>query len=99
DLIVAVPFTYLVFALADGAARERERLPALGLLGVLVVAWIAALRADSGALAGQPLLVQLAMLVTPFLAVFSARDLWGERERNLTAGAGAPSLSRLAPTS
>jgi hypothetical protein len=87
DLIVAVPFTCLVFALADGAARDPRRRPALLLQGALVCAWIVVLRSYSGALAGQPLLVQLAMLATPFVALAGARKLWAEQE---PSAAGAP---------
>jgi hypothetical protein len=77
DLVVAVPFACLAYALADGAAQYRERRRALVLLGALVCAWIVALRTCSAALAPHPTLVQLAMLATPLLALAIARRLWG----------------------
>jgi len=75
DLIVAVPFTYLVYSVADGPARDREHACALVLLAALVFAWIAALRGYSHLLAGQPLLVQLAMVATPLVTLVIARRL------------------------
>ena len=92
DLVVAVPFTCLVYALADGAARDVKRWRALVLLGALLIAWIVALRHYGSALAGQALLVQLAMLATPLVAFVCARRLWGEREPTPAEGASAPSL-------
>ena len=68
DLIVAVPFTCFVFALADGAARDRKHRPTLLLLGALVFLWLAALRHYGSTLTEYTLLVQVAMLATPVLA-------------------------------
>jgi hypothetical protein len=75
DLVVAVPFTFAVYAVADGALATRAaRAPLLG-LAALVLIWVGLLALATRALDRHPLLVAAAMLVTPLLALLLAARL------------------------
>jgi len=76
DLVVAIPFTLVVYAVALGSLRNPRSFLPLAVLSSLVVGWIGSLAVFTAALQAQPLAVDAAMLLTLLISgLFAPRVL------------------------
>jgi hypothetical protein len=95
DLVVAIPFTLVVYSLALGSFRNPRALLPLLVMTFLIVGWIGSLAIFTAALQAEPVAVDVGMLLTVLISVLLAPRVLDEYPSPLASLAPTRSVANI----